>query len=100
MVATHGGAIHRLNRHAHRPEAGGALQSGGRELLVHPDALRCPLSHVEPQSTLPMRFRTRTKLFLGAWMVLITWAAPQRSAAQAKDATAHMEKLADGVYAI
>lgn len=35
-------------------------------------------------------------------MVLISWAglAPTRAAAQAKDATAHMEKLGDGVYAI
>jgi cyclase len=35
-------------------------------------------------------------------MVLIAWAAsaPQRSAAQVKDATARMEKLGDGVYAI
>jgi cyclase len=35
-------------------------------------------------------------------MVLIAWAAitPQRSTAQAKDATARMEKLGDGVYAI
>ena len=35
-------------------------------------------------------------------MVLIAWAglAPQRASAQAKDATARMEKVGDGVYAI
>lgn len=49
-----------------------------------------------------MRLRTRTKLLHSAWAVLLTSAAlvPPRIAAQAKDATAHMEKLGDGVYAI